>query len=75
MNFDTLRRGRQAWNTFKENHPQFPAFLRDVGSRGIPEGTEILITLTYPDGQTMRAGLRAKPADRELIDLLREVSR
>lgn len=71
--FDILLKGKQAWESFCQNHPQFPAFLNDVKATGIPEGTDITIAVTYPDGQTKKAGLHIKPADLELLAILQEL--
>ena len=71
--FDMLLKGKQAWESFCQNHPQFPAFLNDVKTTGIPEGTDITIAVTYPDGQTKKAGLHIKPTDLELFAMLQEL--
>lgn len=73
MKLDAMWKASQAWKAFQQNHPQFPAFLQEVSSRGIPEGTDILISLTYPDGQTMKAGVHVKASDLELLELLKEM--
>ena len=70
---DLLLKGKQAWGTFCQNHPQFPAFLNDVKAGGIPEGTDITISVAYPDGQVKKAGLHVKPADLELLAMLQEL--
>lgn len=70
MNFDVLLKAKHAWELFSANHPKFPAFAKAVKERGIPEGSDILISVTYPDGQNMRAGIHVKPEDIELLQLL-----
>ena len=72
--FDMLLRGKEAWEAFCQNHPQFPAFLQDVKATGIPEGTDITVSVTYPDGQKKKAGLHIKPADLELLQMLQELN-
>ena len=72
--FDLLLKGKQAWNTFCRNHPSFPAFLQDVKASGVPEGTDITITVAYPDGQKKTAGLHVKPEDLELLTMLQELN-
>ena len=72
--FDMLLKGKEAWETFCQNHPQFPAFLRDVKAAGMPEGTDITISVTYPDGQMKKAGLHIKPDDLELLQMLQELN-
>ena len=70
MDFNSLLMMKQAWGTFRNNHPKFPEFLRTVKKRGISEGTEVLISVTYPDGQNFKAGLKLKQSDIELLDSL-----
>ena len=70
MDFNSLLALKQAWDTFRHNHPKFPDFLRAVKKRGITEGTEVLISVTYPDGQNLKAGLKLKQSDIELLDSL-----
>ena len=36
-----MSQGKQAWATFKRNHPEFPKFLNYVKNKGVPEGTVI----------------------------------
>ncbi len=38
-----MSQGKQAWATFKQNHPEFPKFLNYVKNKGVPEGTVISI--------------------------------
>ena len=71
MDIGALLTLKQSWSKFCSNHPRFPDFLRAVKDRGIMEGTEIKISVTYPDGQTMNAGLKLKRSD---LDLLNTVS-
>ena len=70
MDFNSLLMMKQAWGTFRNNHPKFPDFLRTVKKRGISEGTEVLISVTYPDGQNFKAGLKLKQSDIELLNSL-----
>ena len=37
-----------AWNTFKSNHPKFPAFCQAVSRKGLKEGSIIEIAITTP---------------------------
>lgn len=67
MDIRSIARLKQAWNRFSMNHPKFPEFLRAVKSRGIHAGMEVSITVTYPDGDELRSGLRIKPSDVELF--------
>ena len=75
MNFDALFKAKQARDAFFANHPKFPGFLKALRDKGIPENTEILISVTYPDGENLKAGLKLKQSDLELLGLLGELTR
>ena len=70
MDFNSLLNAKQAWDAFRANHPKFPEFLKAVKDRGACEGTEVFISVTYPDGQQIKAGVRLKQSDIELINNL-----
>ncbi len=74
MDISSLLTLKNAWSTFCRNHPRFPDFLRDVKRRGIPAGTEITIAVTYPDGETLKAGLKLTESDLELLRTLGKLS-
>ena len=71
MDIGLLLTLKQSWSRFCSNHPRFPDFIQAVKNKGIAEGTEIKISVTYPDGQTLNAGLKLKQSD---IDLFSTVS-
>ncbi|MCQ2557513.1 MAG: hypothetical protein MJ135_00195 [Oscillospiraceae bacterium] len=73
-NISKLMTLRQAWDTFRGNHPRFPDFLKDVSRKGIPEGSEVLISVTWPDGETKKAGIKVRASDLELIELLKSMN-
>ena len=70
MDISSLLKLKSAWNTFTENHPRFPDFLRDVKSRGLRTGMELTITVTYPGGENLKAGLKLTDSDLELLRTL-----
>ena len=70
MDINSLLSLRQAWHSFCKNHPKFPDFLRVVKAKGAVPGAEITITVSYPDGETLKAGLKLKESDAELINNL-----
>lgn len=74
MDISMLLKAKQAKDLFFANHPKFPAFVNAVRSKGIPENTELLITVTYPDGQNMKAGLKIRQSDLELLRLFSELT-
>lgn len=70
MDINGLLKLKTAWETFAANHPKFPDFLKAAKERGPMEGMTVGITLTYPDGTTMRSGIRVKESDRELMQII-----
>ena len=70
MDIGSLMKLKQMWGTFCANHPKFPDFLKAVKAKGVVEGTEVTFTVTYPDGHNLRAGLKLKQSDVELIEKL-----
>ena len=50
-----------AWNTFKSNHPKFPAFCQAVSRKGLKEGSII------------ETNLKVKDSDLELLKQLSDL--
>lgn len=73
MDLSVLMRGKQAWDTFKTNHPKFPQFLNYIKTKGLPVDSEINITVTYPDGQNVKSTIKVKPEDLELLSMLQGI--
>lgn len=71
MDFSALLKLKGAWDTFCQNHPKFPLFLNDVKRRGIPAGSEVCISITYPEGNTVKSTIKVKPEDLALLDTLK----
>lgn len=59
-----------AKNKFAEDHPRFAAFLSDVFTSGIPEGSIIEITVTRPGEEAIVTNMKVKQSD---LDLIREL--
>ena len=55
MNIGNMMKFTGAWNTFKRNHPKFPAFCQAVSRKGIREGSIIEIAFITPEGEIGRA--------------------
>lgn len=70
MNFSDMMQVMSAWNTFKSNHPKFPAFCKAIGKKGIREESIIEITVTLPDGEKIATNLKVQASDLELIHTL-----
>lgn len=70
-NFQDMFQALQAWNTFKSNHPKFPAFMKAVERDGIREGTVIEMKVTSPEGETRETNLRVTASDFALFEMLK----
>lgn len=72
FDFSAIAKGQQAWNTFKQNHPQFPKFLKHITNKGLTEGTIITISVQYPDDpQKVNASIKLKPSDVEQFNAVK----
>ena len=65
-NIGNMMKVMNAWNTFKQNHPKFPAFCSAVSRRGIREGRYI-----SPGGEKLTTNIKVQASD---LELLRELS-
>ena len=72
MNIGNMMKISGAWNTFKKNHPKFPAFCQAISLKGIREGCIIEITFTTPEGEKIETNLKVKDSDLELLKQLSE---
>ena len=70
-NFGNMMKIMNAWNTFKQNHPKFPAFCNAVSKRGIREGSILEVTYISPEGEKLTTNIKVSPSD---MALLRESS-
>ena len=70
-NFGNMMKIMNAWNTFKQNHPKFPAFCNAVSKRAIREGSILEVTYISPEGEKLTTNIKVLPSD---IELLREIS-
>ena len=73
MNIEALLKARQAWRTFNDNHPKFYPFLNALFERGIQEGSVVDVTVSYPDGSTVKTNLAVKESDLMLLDVLKSL--
>lgn len=62
---------KSAWDTFSNNHPKFPGFLKAVSANGIEEGTVIEINVTTAAGKTISSNVKLTSSD---IALFKELS-
>ena len=75
MDVGALLKAKQAWETFKGNHPKFEPFLGAVKQRGICEDAIINIDIKYPDGSNIKTNVRVTESDLELMELVKSFSK
>ena len=73
MNPGMMMKMKEMMDRFWANHPRLPQFLEAVRVNGIPEGTIIEATVTYPDGRKMCTNIKVKAEDLELMEQLRQM--
>ncbi len=73
MNPTALLKIKGMMDQFMANHPRLPQFFQAVKMNGIPEGTIIEATITYPDGRKMCSNIKVKAEDLELFEQLSQM--
>ena len=68
MDFGIMMKFIGAWNSFKANHPKFPAFCKMVQEKGLREDSIIEIIVTTPENERIETSLKVTASD---LDLLR----
>ena len=66
MDINSLLTLRQAWHSFRQNHPKFPKFLQ-AASTAVKEDTLIEIKITTAEGKVIETNLKVKASDIELV--------
>lgn len=77
MNFNQLamiQKLKSGLDTFRNNHPKFPLFLKAVSSDALTEGTIIEISVTTPEGKNYCSNIKLKAEDMEFIDSLKSMN-
>ena len=77
MNFNQIammQKIQSGLNTFRQNHPKFPMFLKAVSQEALVEGSVIEITVTTPEGKEYCSNLKVKPSDLELVETLKNMT-
>lgn len=73
MDMGSAMKAFAAWNTFKSNHPKFPAFCQAVASRGIREDSVIEVIVTTPEGEKIETSIKVKAEDLALFQSLKQM--
>ena len=71
MNPASLLKISQAMSQFQGTHPKFVAFLKDVFSSGIPEGSIVEISVTKPGMEKVTTNIRVQQSDLELFNSMK----
>ena len=58
---------------FQGTHPKFVAFLKDVFSSGIPEGSIAEISVTKPGMEKVTTNIRVQQSDLELFNSMKDL--
>lgn len=69
MDFGIMMKLMGAWNSFKSNHPKFPAFCKAVQQKALKEDTVIEIIVTTPEGEKIETSLKVKASDLDLLQV------
>lgn len=70
MNPQSMMKIMGALNTFRSNHPKFFAFLTNLKTNGVPEGTVIEISVTRPGEEPITTNMKVQASDLELVKAL-----
>lgn len=62
---------KSMWNTFCQNHPKFPHFLKAASAEGLKEGNIIEISITTNDGKVIASNLKLTQSDVAMLNELR----
>lgn len=73
MNPLALIQFKQAWDTFKQNHPKFPLFLKAVYQNGVAEDNIVEISVRTKEGKEYTTNLRLTQSDLELFEQMKEL--
>lgn len=73
MNPGNIMALMSSWNTFKGNHPKFPAFISAVQQQGIKEGTIIEVSITDTEGKKIETNIKVTQSDLELFESLKSM--
>lgn len=73
MDFGNMMKLMGAWNTFRDNHPKFPAFCKAVKQHGLREDSVVEIIVTTPEGEKVETSIKVKESDLELLRSLTSI--
>lgn len=73
IDFGALAKAKGAWEKFKNNHPKFEPYLNALKQRGIEEGAVVEMSVTYPDGTTIKTNLKVNQTDLELFEVIKSL--
>ena len=56
-----------AFSEFSQNHPKLLPFLKDAAANSLKEGTVVEISVTTPDGRSIKSNIRLSERDVQLF--------
>ena len=71
MNPMDLMKFKERLSIFAQQHPRFPAFIREVNENAVMTGTVAEVKITTPDGREYISNIRLTEEDMETIRLMR----
>lgn len=75
MDLGSMMKIMGAWNTFKGNHPKFPAFCEALQKRGLEENSIVEIIVTTPEGEKIETSIKVMASDLELVKGLSQLGK
>lgn len=73
LNPAVLLKLKGAYETFVNNHPKFPMFLKAASKDALQEGSIVEITVTTKEGKKMSTNLLVKQSDLDLFESLKQM--
>lgn len=64
---------RERLQIFAGQHPRVPAFLQDVGTNGVREGSVIELRVTTPEGRSYVTNIKVTAEDMETVEILKHI--
>lgn len=70
MNASVIFKLKPRWQLFKQQHPKFLAYFKDLGPRFMVPGTVIEVTVKETDGTVTQTNIELTKDDVELYNMM-----
>lgn len=74
IDFSSVMKIKNAWDTFSRNHPKFMPFCQAVGREGIGDGTIIEVKVTSPEGKEFNTNMKLTQSDLDLFAQIKNMN-